>query len=154
RNGQNIDRQLACLFMDLEVKAFFQQLLQHRPIHLRDGSIAPAGFDIPCIRLRPIRTAENLHSARILTDAVRKHAVRSLNIILGRKAPDGKSSRRGRTAPTAPPTSAIRARLDGSGFELSYRLGRGKKRRGYQSAQDMSHTDMLHHAASPVKRIL
>jgi hypothetical protein len=47
---------------------------------------------------------------------------------------------------------AIRTRLDGSGFELRRSLSESKKRASYQSAQDMSHTDMLHHALFIVKR--
>jgi hypothetical protein len=49
------------------------------------------------------------------------------------------------------PTRATRTRFDGSGFELSRGLSRGQQRGSYQSAQDLSHTDMLQHAVFKVK---
>ena len=146
RDRQDVNGELTRLPMDFEPKPVFQQFLQHRPVHLRDGSIAATSFDIPGLRLLPVRTAENLHSTRILIHAVGEHAVRSLNVVLHAEAPDGKSSRRGRT-PTPPvPTGTIGARLDRSSLEPRARLGRSEKRGRYQSVQDMSHIDILQYA--------
>ncbi len=140
--------------MNFELKPRLQQFLQHWPIHPRYRRVAAPSFDIPRLRLRPVRTAENLHAPRILTDAIGKHTVRGLNIVLGREASDGEPPRRRRTPPAATSTRAVRTRFDGSGFELTHRLRKGQKRRRYHSAQDMSHIDMLHHGLSSVKCIL